>query len=272
MKIFLTGGTGFIGKNFCNLVAKKGDFVYAVSRKKRINTQKNIKWLYGDFSHDWSKELSKSDLLVHFAAAGVNQNNKKEIFNTNIFKSIKLLRNSIKYNCKKWLIISTSSEYGFRAKKTVFTKNTNRLPSDDYGLSKAIFSDQCIKLAKQFKCKARIMRVFPVYGKGENKKRFFPSLVKSAKKGKNYFIKNPMEKRDFTNVKFVSEKLYDALDFNKKKFKTFQIWHISGNKPQLVKNFAHLYWKKNNAKGKLLYRKNLKNKFNHLTDRSSLWK
>ena len=38
------------------------------------------------------------------------------------------------------------------------------------------------------------MRVFPVYGKGENKKRFFPSLVISAKKGKNYFIKNPMEK------------------------------------------------------------------------------
>ena len=94
MKIFLTGGTGFIGKNFCNLVAKKGDFVYAVSRKKRINTQKNIKWLCGDFSDDWSKELSKSDLLVHFAAAGVNQNNKKEIFNTNIFKSIKLLENS----------------------------------------------------------------------------------------------------------------------------------------------------------------------------------
>ena len=44
--------------------------------------------------------LSKSDLLVHIAAAGVNQDSKKEIFNTNIFKSIKLLRNCIKNNCK----------------------------------------------------------------------------------------------------------------------------------------------------------------------------
>ena len=53
----------------------------------------------------------------------------------------------------------------------------------------------------------------------EDKKRFFPSLVISARKGKNYFIKNPMEKRDFTNVNFVSEKLYSALDFNKKNSK-----------------------------------------------------
>ena len=169
MKIFLTGGTGFIGQNFRNLAAKKGNFLYVVSRKKKMTTQKNVKWLFGDISDDWSKELSKSDLLVHFAAAGVNQKNKKEIFKKNIFKSIKLLKNSIKNNCKKWLIISTSSEYGFRVNKTIFSKNSNRLPSDDYGLSKAIFSDQCIKLAKQFRCKTRIMRIFPVYGKGENK-------------------------------------------------------------------------------------------------------
>ena len=153
-------------KNFYNLAAKKGDFIYAVSRKKKNTTQKILNGFVEILVHDWSKELSKSDLLVHFAAAGVNQKNKKEIFNTNIFKSIKLLRNSIKHNCKKWLIISTSSEYGFRANKKIFNKNTNRLPSDDYGLSKAIFTDQCIKLARQFKCKVRIMRVFPVYGKG----------------------------------------------------------------------------------------------------------
>ena len=40
MKIFLTGGTGFIGKNFCNLVAKKGDFIYAVSRKIKLILKK----------------------------------------------------------------------------------------------------------------------------------------------------------------------------------------------------------------------------------------
>ena len=94
MKIFLTGGTGFIGQNFYNLAAKKGNFLYVVSRKKKKTTQKNVKWLFGDISDDWSKELSKSDL--HFAATGVNQKIKR-IFRTRC-NSIKLFKKSIKNN------------------------------------------------------------------------------------------------------------------------------------------------------------------------------
>ena len=43
MKIFLTGGSGFIGQNFCQLVTKKGHYVYAISRKKKRNKNENIK-------------------------------------------------------------------------------------------------------------------------------------------------------------------------------------------------------------------------------------
>ena len=114
------------------------------------------------------------------AADGLVKKKKQDIYETNIFKSISLLKNAIKYNCKNWLIVSTSSEYGIKLnnKNLRFSKKTNRIPDDDYGLSKAIFSDECIKLAKKFKCKVRIMRVFPVYGKGENKNRLYPSLLK----------------------------------------------------------------------------------------------
>ena len=43
MKIFLTGGTGFIGKAFLKLAVKYGHTIYAVSRKK----QNKKKMLYG---------------------------------------------------------------------------------------------------------------------------------------------------------------------------------------------------------------------------------
>ena len=75
MKIFLTGGSGFIGQNFCQLVTKKGHYVYAISRKKKRNKNENIKWLLGDLSTNWKKELSNSDILVHMAASGINKNN-----------------------------------------------------------------------------------------------------------------------------------------------------------------------------------------------------
>ena len=274
MRLFLTGASGFLGKNFYKLALKRGYFIYATSRKRKKKKIKNLKWLHGDFNSNWKKEMSNSDILVHLAAEGLVEKKKQDIYETNIFKSLSLLKNAIKYNCKNWLIISTSSEYGMKlnSKKLIFSKKTNRIPDDDYGLSKAIFSDECIKLAKKFKCKVRIMRVFPVYGQGENKSRLYPSLISAAKQGKNFFLKNPLERRDFSNVKFISKSLCDAINFNKKKFKSFQIWHVSQNKPELIKNFAQRHWKANKAKGKLIINKKSNFSYNHISNVNSLWK
>ena len=273
MKIFLTGASGFIGKNFSKLAIKNGCFIYAPTRKNRKNKTKNLKWLRGDFDLNWKKELSDSEILVHLAASDLRATDSKEIYETNIFRSIKLLKNAIKYKCKKWLIISTSSEYGLVKKNKCikFSKKTNRIPEDDYGLSKAIFTDSCINLAKKFNCKTRIMRIFPVYGPGENKKRLYPSLLRAAKKGDDFFIKNPFEARDFTNVKFVSKILFAAMNFNKKKFKSYQIWHVSENKPNLIKSFAKKYWKIYNSKSKLILNKKSAVTFDHISDKSSVW-
>jgi nucleoside-diphosphate-sugar epimerase len=274
MKIFLTGGSGFIGKNFYKLALKKGHFIYATSRKKRKNRIKNMKWLKGNINFNWKKELSDSDILVHMASTGINKEYNEDKYNTNVFKSLELIKNCIRFKCKNWLIISTSSEYGIRLndKNVKFSNHSNRIPSDDYGMSKAMFSDQCIKLAKKFGCKVRVLRIFPVYGKGENKKRLYPSLIKTATRGKNFFVKNPLEKRDFSNVNFVSQAIYDAMNFNKKKFKTFQIWHVAENKPQFIKNFVEKYWKIHKAKGKLIFNKRSKITFNHITTSNSVWK
>ena len=273
MKIFLTGASGFIGKNFSKYAIRNGCFIYAPTRKRKKNKTKNFKWLKGDFDFNWKKELSDSDILVHLAASGLKENDCKDIYETNIFKSIKLLKNAIKYNCKKWLIISTSSEYGLAKKNkcTKFSKKTNRIPEDDYGLSKASFTDLCINLAKKFNCKARIMRIFPVYGPGENKKRLYPSLLSAAKKGDDFFLKNPFETRDFTHIKFVSKALYDAINFKKKSFKSHQVWHLSENKPELIKSFAKRYWKNYNSKGKLILNKKSNVTFDHISDINSIW-
>jgi len=273
MKIFLTGASGFIGKNFYKLAIKKGCFIYAPTRKKKKEKIKNLKWLVGDFDFKWKKELSKSNVLVHIAASGLNTADVSDIYDTNVFKSAKLLKNAIKYKCKNWLIISTSSEYGVAKKNKLIklSKKSNRVPEDDYGMSKAIFTDLCINLAKKFNCKVRIMRIFPVYGPGENKKRLYPSLLQAAKKGNNFFIKNPFETRDFTHVKFVSKILFDAMNFKKKKFKSHQIWHVSENKPELIKSFVKKYWKTYNPKSKLILNKKNNVKFDHISDKNSVW-
>lgn len=111
MNIFLTGGSGFVGKNLIKLAIKRGYKIFAISRKNKKN-KKNIKWLKGELDKSYSNYFKKIDVLVHLAAAGVGKNNNyQEIINTNVIKSSKLVMNAIQHGCKKFLIISSSSEY-----------------------------------------------------------------------------------------------------------------------------------------------------------------
>ena len=241
MKIFLTGASGFIGKNLIKFSLKKGHFIFANTSHRNKKKYKRLKWLFGDFDKNWKKELKKSDILIHLAAGGVNQQKfSNDIYDTNIFKSLNLLQNAIRAGCKKWIIVSTSSEYGknLKIKKNEFDIKTNRIPDNDYGMSKAILSDQCENLAKKFKCQVRIMRIFPTFGKGENKKRLYPSLIHAIKKNKNFRIITPNEKRDFTRIQFVCDTILDTCNFDKRNFKFSQKWHISENNPKFVKKFV----------------------------------
>jgi len=273
MNIFLTGATGFIGKNFIHLAKKNNHYIYAPTRKKIKKKNDRIKWLNGPFEGNWKKELLNSNILVHFASSGLNSN-IEDIYDVNLFKSLNLLKNAIKYRCKKWLIISTSSEYGPSKKKNAynFSLRTQRIPDTDYGLSKALFTDHSIRLAKKHNCKVRIMRLFPIFGKGENKKRLYPSLLKSIKQKKNFYLKNPNETRDFTNVNFAVKILLDALNFDKKKFKNYQIWHVSENKPKKIKDFVKETCNKNNSKIEINSSNKKKIMFNHISDKNSVWK
>lgn len=274
MWIFLTGGSGFIGKNFLKFALKNGHYIFATTRKKQIFKHKRLKWLIGDFSLKW-KELNRSDILIHLAAAGVasDKKNKKKIFNTNIIKSLRLLENANNSGCKNWLVASSSSEYGSSLKKYKSASiRTVRKPDDYYSLSKAIFTDESIKLALKHKCKLRIMRIFPVYGDGESKGRLYSSLKEAAIKEKNFKINNPYEIRDFSTVEYVSKILLNSSNFKKNKFKFYQIKHISQNNVMSVKEFATKLWNKFKTKKKLKFNINYKKIKRHISSPSSRWK
>jgi len=274
MNIFLTGGTGFVGKKFIKLAIKHGHKIFAISRKKKIN-KKNIKWLIGELDKPWPNYFKEKDILVHLAAAGVDKNtNSQEIINTNVLKSSKLVINAIQSGCKKFLIISSSSEYKRQLSKEFIelSLQSKRDPEDIYGKSKVIFSDFCKMIAKKKKVQVRLMRLFPVYGEGEKRNRLYPSLKKAALEGKKFIIKNPHESRDFTNVNYVSRVILDALNFKKRRFKYFQIFHISQKHTSTIKDFALTYWKKFKAKGSISFQGNKNKSFQHISDNASLWK
>ena len=75
--LFLTGATGFIGKNFLKKAEKKGFKIFALSRKRKINSNKRVTWIKGELDSNLDKYLKQSHTLIHLAATGVNKKKNK---------------------------------------------------------------------------------------------------------------------------------------------------------------------------------------------------
>jgi len=271
-KLIVTGGTGFVGSAFINEAIKKNYFIYALTRKKKNLKRKNLKWLYGELDANWLKELNNSDILIHFASAGVNNKNIsfEDAFLTNVIKSSQLLINAVKANCKKWIIIGSCYESIFDKKKNHYLFDKHKY--FNYAFSKFIFTNLSLLFSKKFLCKCRVLRLFHVYGEGENKNRLWPSLIKAAKSGKNFYMTEGTQKRDFININQAAKIILDTLNF--KKNKSFcKIWHIGSGNNIRIKDFANYFWNKENAKKKIFFGK-IKNYdyFNYLSNKKLLWK
>ena len=272
MNILLSGATGFFGKNFIELATSKGHQIYAITRTKQKKI-KNVKWIIGGLDKD-SKEFKKCNVLVHLASAGVLNRNLpfKKAFETNVVKSGKFLINAAKAGCVKWIIIGSSSEYGktLHMAKPVNVKS-KRLPVCNYGKSKSVFSDLVVVLSKILKSEYRILRAFPVYGKYENNKRLFPSLLKAIKKKKDFIINNPMEIRDFSDIEDIVKKILRATNFPKKNKIKGEQWHLASGNAVKISDFVKKICIRNDYKQKIILKKNRHKNFHHISDKKSIW-
>jgi len=276
MKIFLTGGTGFLGKNFIKQAVKKNNYIFATTRKKKNKKIKNLKWLVGPFDKNW-KELKNSDVLVHMAAAGVYQKYTpfKKCYAVNVVQSSRLLNNAIRANCLKWVIIGSCTEYQIKNRKIThkFLQENKKSPYFNYAFSKFLFSNICLNLSKKLKIKCRVARLFHIYGDGEKENRLWPLLIKAAKEGKDFFMTKGDQKRDFTKVDDAAKSILKMANFKKKKKNFPQLWDLASGKHMSVKSFVKKVWKQRKAKGKLIFN-SIKDydKNNYIPNKKIIWK
>jgi UDP-glucose 4-epimerase len=127
MRVFITGGAGFIGSHLCDTLISRGDEV-SILDNLSTGSQKNIAHLKGKIEVTQGdirdKELVESlvvdsELVLHMAAAlGVDNilENPIESISTNFYGSEVVLGAALKYD-KRILIASTSEIYGKNTKQ-----------------------------------------------------------------------------------------------------------------------------------------------------------
>ena len=267
MKLFVTGGTGFVGSRFIESAVKSDHEVIALRRPNgNVSKSKSgkINWVEGQLDGDYGEHLKSCDALVHFASAGVSPKPASWglCFEENVINTLKLCKNAIDAGIDKLLIAGTCAEYGKSGLRyDAIPSNAPLEPIGPYASSKAASFVAIHGLAVERNIKLSYLRIFSAYGKGQYKDNLWPSLYESAISGNDYPMTMGEQIRDFISVEGVADEFVNSLLFDKVMSGIPMIKNIGTGKPITVREFSEYWWKKWKAKGELQigevpYRKN----------------
>lgn len=258
MRIFLTGGTGFLGSHFLKAALDHGHDVVALRREgKRCKNTLNQEplWINGKLDEIPDSALHGCEVLVHLAAHGVDPSvaNWEDCFKWNVEASLKLWLQAAKAGVRRFVIAGSCFEYGSSGEKYEFIPTDAPLmPTGPYHASKAAATMAALGFAVDQKKEVIVLRPFHIYGDGEAPTRFWPALVKAAQIGADFPMTEGSQVRDFTPVDVVTDSILSAITRNDINQSLPRIENIGSGHPKSLLEFASEEWKRLNAIGKIL--------------------
>ena len=205
MIFLITGGAGFIGSNFLNLMVNKypndtyicfDKLTYAgnLENLDKIKDKPNFKFIKGDITsiNDVENVFKsyKLDYVINFAAEShVDRsiNNPNIFLDTNIMGVATLLNACIKYGIKRFHQVSTDEVYGdlpLDKPELLFNELSPLKPSSPYSASKASADLLCLAYHRTYNLPLTISRCSNNYGPYQYLEKLIPLMIDNAKNNK----------------------------------------------------------------------------------------
>jgi nucleoside-diphosphate-sugar epimerase len=258
MKLFVTGGTGFIGSHFLREAARRRHQIVALRRRPapaHALPLASIDWVDGDLESCPRQALAGCGALVHFAAHGVLSPSPdwQDCFHSNVYGTLALLLSARDAGVRRFVICGSCSEYGRAAEQfAAVPSSAPLLPIGAYGTSKAAATMAAIGVAQQHEIELIILRPFHIYGEGEAPTRFWPSLRRAAQAGEDFPMTPGEQIRDFTPVNRVAEAFADSLMRSDLLAGQPLIENVGTGVATTLHDFARYWWQAWEARGELL--------------------
>ncbi len=193
MKIVVTGGCGFIGSNFIQVILKKypdyeivniDALTYAGNPEnlRDIKKSKRYRFVHGRIEDKnlVANALGDADYIVNFAAeTHVDRSiqNSSPFLTTNILGTHILLEAARRVSIKKFVHISTDEVYGTLGNKGKFTEKTMLAPNSPYSASKASADLLIRAYYETYKLPVVIIRPSNNYGYYQFPEKFIPLMI-----------------------------------------------------------------------------------------------
>lgn len=179
--IFITGASGFVGKSVIEKLQKVR--VRVLSRESKLDLKSTLHTIIqSGLEDDLSQATVGVECVIHCAGissvAGITE---EKIHNVNCELTLKLARQCINNNVKRFIFISSVKVCGENSGDIPFSVNTKCQPEDAYARSKLSAERGLISIARNTGMEVVIIRPTLVYGPGV--KANFASLMNLVSKG-----------------------------------------------------------------------------------------
>lgn len=212
MKVLVTGSTGFIGNYVIDALLESGHEVVATSLNKEkaelsgwYNKVTYIPFDLRSFDDtiNYFRFFKEPDFLIHLAWEGLP--NYKSSFHeeVNLPGHFSFLKNLISNGLGDLTITGTCFEYGMQ--EGCLKEDMVVFPDNPYGRAKNQLRIQLEELQKEYEFLLKWVRLFYMYGKGQNPNSLLSQLDRALASGEDSFkMSGGQQIRDFLPVEKVA--------------------------------------------------------------------
>ena len=240
MKIFVTGGTGFVGRHAVAELQKHGHTLLILSRGKHKPSRKTS-YLRGDLSTlaKWEKQLKrfKPDAALHMAWEGIPDYGPENSMR-NLMQGVNLIRALGGAGCKK--IVATGSCWEYGAEYGEVSEDDSLKIEKPFPAAKFALHRIGDATAKIYGMQFVWARIFYVYGPGQKSASLIPHLIENNMRGIAPDIKNPNGGNDFVYVGDVARALRLLVEKNTKS----SVFNLGSGKVTGVREIAEIIYGK----------------------------
>jgi len=268
MNIFITGSSGFIGKNLFNNLLKKNKLkIYLFLKKnkknlvlkKKFSNDQRVKIFFGypNNKNQLKKIILLCDLICNLGFPNKTKF-KKIIHKKKYLLTLKNILNILKEKKNFKLVhISSSEVYGFKKidNNKKFSEKARKLPTNVYARAKIDAEKLILKSGDRVIKNTIILRLFNVYGRGQNPKSLISEIDHKLKINKKKInLKNIYDKRDYIFI----DDVINAIKISLFSRNIHGIFNVSSGRSLSVKKIFEIIKSLRKSKANLVDSENIK--------------